>query len=319
MSDENIHNNPDLERLLRREGSIDSDRLREMWMRAASIEDSDFPDPARLEETWAEIEARMQDVPVPRDRPALRLVRRRRTAAWAALGVAAVVGLVVIGWLLYFGPVVHVAPPGQVASVVLPDGSTVELNSGSQLRYARRFGTRKVDLFGEGFFDVTPDGSEFTVRTFDARVVVTGTRFNVRAWETGYDPGTVVTLLSGRVTVAAERPTDAPLDLLPGQRVRVTGGSLSSAVVDSVLVDAVTSWRRGELVFRDQPLGVILEDVERRYGIDISVRPYALGNTNVTFIERRPVNEETILNDLSVALQLRYRPTSNGFEVYRER
>ncbi len=318
MSDENSHNKPDLERLLRREGAIDSDRLREVWMRAASIEESDFPDSARLEETWTEIEGRMRDVPVRRDRPALRLVRRPRTAAWAALGVAAVIGLVVIGWLTFFGPVVHLAPPGEVASVVLPDGSKVELNSGSRLRYARRFGTREVELLGEGFFDVAPDGSEFTVRTFDARVVVTGTRFNVRAWEAGYDPGTVVTLLTGRVSVAAETSTDAPVEMLPGQRVRMTAGSLSSAEVDSVLVDAVTSWRRGELVFRDEPLGVILEDVERRYGIDISLRPYALGNTNVTFIERRPVNEETILNDLSVALQLRYRPTSNGFEVYRE-
>ncbi len=318
MSDENSHNKPDLERQLRDAGATDTDRLRVVWMRAASIEEREFPEPARLEEVWTEIEGRIRNVPARRDRPALRLVRHPRTTAWAVLGVAAAVGLVVIGWLTFFGPVVHVAPPGEVASVVLPDGSTVELNSGSRIRYARRFRTRELELFGEGYFDVTADGSEFAVRTLDARVAVTGTRFNVRAWEGGYDPGTVVTLLSGRVSVAAAGSNDAPLDMLPGQRVRVASGSVSSSAVDSVAVDAVTSWRRGELHFRDEPLGVILEDLERRYGIDISVRPYALGRTNVTFIERRPVDEETILNDLAVALQLRYRPTSNGFEVYRE-
>src|SRR5690606_693130 len=112
---------------------------------------------------------------------------------------AAAVVVVGLGAALWLRPTVHRAPLGERLAVVLPDGSRVELNSGSRLAYRRTFGwrARRVDLHGEAFFDVVPADVPFTVRTFNSAVTVLGTRFNVRAWPDDEQAETAVVLEEG--------------------------------------------------------------------------------------------------------------------------
>ena len=51
--------------------------------------------------------------------------------------------------------------PGTITRLVLPDQSVVWLNAGSRLVYPSVFDEkeRKVQLFGEGYFEVEADGS----------------------------------------------------------------------------------------------------------------------------------------------------------------
>ena len=68
---------------------------------------------------------------------------------------------------------------GQVSKVVLPDSSTVWLNSGSSITYSNVFGTttRNIELSGEAFFDVTKNPKiPLIVGCNDFRIKVSGNK-----------------------------------------------------------------------------------------------------------------------------------------------
>src|SRR5690606_12087718 len=72
--------------------------------------------------------------------------------AGAGLAVAVLVAAVAVA--LWVRPHTLHVPYGELATVTLPDGSVVELGSGSTLTYAHPFGwkARRVRLEGEAFF-----------------------------------------------------------------------------------------------------------------------------------------------------------------------
>jgi ferric-dicitrate binding protein FerR (iron transport regulator) len=198
---------------------------------------------------------------------------------------------------------------------VLPDGSSVELNGGSRVRYAPHFGDeRAVSLYGEAFFDVAAETRPFIVETFNARIRVLGTRFNVRAWQGPYEEGTSVSLEAGRVELAPRAGTAQPVVMAPGETRLVR--QAASYTLDQITPEDATAWRRGELVFKDQPLGVILRDVERRFALDIKLVPRALATVRLHLALREPRSAEDVVRDLALANGLRYRETATGFEMY---
>ena len=84
----------------------------------------------------------------------------------------------------------------------LPDGSTGWLNSGSTLKFPVKFygAQRKVELSGEGFFNVVKNSEKpFVVKTSDLNITALGTRFNVLAYPD--DETCEITLESGKVVV----------------------------------------------------------------------------------------------------------------------
>jgi ferric-dicitrate binding protein FerR (iron transport regulator) len=95
----------------------------------------------------------------------------------------------------------------QVATVYLPDSSKVWLNANSTLIYSERYGegTRKVQLQGEGFFDVRkhPD-QKFTVATNLSTIEVAGTAFNVKEDSSNV----VLSVENGEVVFIARNGTD---------------------------------------------------------------------------------------------------------------
>ena len=78
------------------------------------------------------------------------------------------------------------AAKGQKASVVLPDGSKVWLNSDSEIKYTNLYGDgeRIISLDGEAYFEVAKDSlNRFVVQAGDLAVEALGTSFNVKAYE----------------------------------------------------------------------------------------------------------------------------------------
>ena len=81
-----------------------------------------------------------------------------------------------------------VSPPGKKITTLLPDGTTVKLNSGSKIIIPSHFSGKKreVVLFGEAFFDVKRDEEKpFVIKTADLEVEVLGTSFDVKAYSDG--------------------------------------------------------------------------------------------------------------------------------------
>lgn len=157
-------------------------------------------------------------------------------------------------------------PRGGEYTLVLADGTTVYLNAESELRYPVKFSgeRRKVYLQGEAYFDVARDERKpFTVEARGVEVLVLGTSFGVRAY--GNEENVLTTLVQGRVDISVDGQR---AELVPGQQADFNRKSdrLTVAEVD---VELYVGWKDGRLVFDNQPLSVILNELGRWYSFDV--------------------------------------------------
>lgn len=157
-----------------------------------------------------------------------------------------------------------VAPKGEKAQFVLPDGSTGFLNSGSTLKYAYPFlRNRLVQLSGEGFFDVAHNNSEFVVQAQGVKVKVHGTRFNVCAYDD--EPEIITTLEQGSVSVI--RDVDGnEIEIKPGQQAvfRKENQEMYYKTVD---IDLYVAWKENMLRFQNTPFIDVVKKMERWYDV----------------------------------------------------
>jgi len=296
---------------------VDPDGLEEAWrlsQHAPPPEASFELDPARVEAMRAHLHATVTDEAPESGRRAKLTYIRTFPHSWAV--AASIVLLIAVGAGLWLRPTVLTAPAGERLAATLPDGSTVELNSGARLSYIRTFGgrTRTVRLTGEAFFDVAHEAQKpFIVETFNASVTVLGTRFNVRAWPNDPTRETTVVLEEGQIQLASVGAPEQAVVLEPGQMSRVTGDDAPSAPAP-VSVEQVLIWREGGFFFGDYPVSVILAEAQRRFDVTIHI-PDTLAQQRLALFLSRPESVDTILDALCGYLDCRYRATPNGYEI----
>jgi transmembrane sensor len=117
-------------------------------------------------------------------------------------GLAASVLLSLVGTWLYGQRNTYSTGVGEQRSIVLNDGSTVELNSRSRLRVRFSEAERDVDLIeGQALFHVSKNPQRpFVVSANGTHVRAVGTQFDVYRKSSG----TVVTVVEGKVAVFEE-------------------------------------------------------------------------------------------------------------------
>lgn len=238
----------------------------EQWRQADPENDRQYRNVQQIWDATLDIpEAELRAV-LARCEPAAPFRPARRRLAWAMAGAcsAAVVGGVVYqgGWLATPLHTIQIASArGERRQMTLPDGSVLDINTGTQA-VARLYEDRRViDLIeGEVFFAVKHDAQRpFVVEAGATRVVVTGTRFNVR-----HDAGGArVSVESGSVEVSSgpwwKRQSRA---LAKGQGVDVladrTLGDVQQRDLRSLL-----AWQRGKIVFENTPLVQAVAEINR--------------------------------------------------------
>ncbi|WP_423127155.1 FecR family protein [Gaoshiqia sp. Z1-71] len=160
------------------------------------------------------------------------------------------------------------APLGHIAKCRLPDGTEVWINSGSTMTYdAAGFvsGTREVSLEGEAYFEVSKDRQRtFFVRTQFADVKVTGTSFNVKAHPDSQSFETV--LSEGSIELDLKRQGQALVKMSPGERL-IYEKARGKVLVQQVDTELFSSWRNGEIIFKDATLLDLANELERIYGV----------------------------------------------------
>ncbi len=174
------------------------------------------------------------------------------------------------------------ATSGMIASVTLPDNSTVWLNSNSSLKYPSRFTgkTRSVQLDGEGYFKVSADQErKFIVQTKAMQVEVFGTEFNVDAYD-AENRDVRTTLVSGKVQVRYEDSEENShiVKMTPGDMLSFNpeNRSIRKSPANS---DVVSSWKDGKIVLQNTTLEDALRMIENRYHVKFVIRnPELLGN-----------------------------------------
>lgn len=247
------------------------------------------------EEVWADMESRLGD-PQP-----VRIIRMSRIMLSAAAIVLVLIG---IGTFLRYYTVKVVAPAGIHQTVKLPDGSKIDLNAVTSVRYHPYFWTfsRSVKLEGEAHFEVTP-GKNFKVVSERGTTEVLGTRFNVFAREERYE----VTCLTGTVKVIS--PTRVTAVLLPGSRAEISGiGEIR--IIEKTDTYPVISWRDNIFLFTAKPVGEVFEEIERQYNITIHSNMNNQAHYSGNFAKEQQVEE--ILGYICPALGLKYTQKSAG-------
>lgn len=158
-------------------------------------------------------------------------------------------------------------PYGAKTQLVMPDGSTVWLNSGSTLSYSGDFSKkRQVVLKGEAFFEVKKSNIPFDVNTSYGKIRVLGTAFNVLAYpETGF----VTTLVRGSVKIDSGRSNQSQI-LEPGEQAELIGANLVKSKVETELF---TSWKDGKMIFRREPFPSLMKRLERWFNVKIVYLP----------------------------------------------
>ncbi|WP_293712447.1 FecR domain-containing protein [uncultured Parabacteroides sp.] len=189
-------------------------------------------------------------------------------------------------------------PPGQRAKVLLADGTEVWLNANSTLRYPERFDRkqREVELHGEAFFEVEKNKEKpFIVKTSKMDILVTGTMFNVSAYET--EKYFVTSLVEGAVSVSCANDRNRTFSLRPQQQIVVSDSS--SEVTSFEDIDFL-SWKEGVFVFDDMVLTDIIKKLELFYDVSITVKNMKLGNYRYTGKFRQRDGVESVLRKLQI-------------------
>lgn len=161
-------------------------------------------------------------------------------------------------------------PKGGVYTVRLGDGSEVQLNASSTLRFPSRFkdDERQVYLEGEGFFDIAHDPERrfiVTSGTGDKKqdVTVYGTKFNVMAY--GEKNAFVTTLLEGSVKVTA--PVQGLETFLTPNEQSVVGADIFVRSKADIMGNL--AWKNNLFYFVDVPLEDVMLEVSRWYNVEV--------------------------------------------------
>ncbi len=166
------------------------------------------------------------------------------------------------------------APQGSIAEMILPDGTIIFLNSGSEIKYASDMdaNSREVYLTGEAWFDVQKSKEiPFFVHTAQYDVRVLGTEFNVRAY--AEDSEVVTTLEKGSIQIQATKSLKLKQDLqlIPGEQL-VYHKTNKTIQVKQVKPSLFSSWKDNKLIFINMKLGELITLLERKYGVEITVQ-----------------------------------------------
>ena len=169
---------------------------------------------------------------------------------------------------------------GERRWIPLPDGSSLELNTGTQAELRFYEDSRHLDLIqGEVMFSVASSPQRpFIVKAGTTQVRVTGTSFTVRR-----DAEQVKVLVeSGSVEVSSGRWWNRQTRYLAAGSGATISPEEGLSIQTDVDVAAATAWRQGRLIVRDMSLSEVVAEINRYREQPIRIAEAKLGQQRVT-------------------------------------
>jgi hypothetical protein len=165
------------------------------------------------------------------------------------------------------------SPVGMRSHVVLPDGSNLWLNAGSEVKYSIPFTreNREVELSGEAFIDVVKnEKSPFIVKSESISVEVLGTQFNVNAY-----PETEqvqVALKEGKVKFrfAGDEGTIKYCELQPNDLLEFDKKD-KTVSTENTNIEKYIAWHQNKMILDDTPMTELAGLLERWYGVEVVI------------------------------------------------
>lgn len=203
---------------------------------------------------------------------------------------------------------------GEQRTIRLADATKVMLNTDTRIEVEYDAKRRLVVLDrGEALFDVAHDPAKpFLVKVGDDYVRAVGTSFTVRRDARGLE----VTLLEGSVIVGKDATTGrSGVRLRAGERLRTGGGGPPS--IDHPVIDDVTAWRRGELVFDATPIGHAISEMNRYSDRPITLRGADMSGTKLSGVFETG-DSEAFADTVAMIYGLRSVKTANSLILERK-
>lgn len=188
-------------------------------------------------------------------------------------------------------------PRGGTYQVILPDGSKVWLNAASSLKFPTSFAglkDRKIELTGEGYFEVLKDKKQpFIVTTPTQQVQVLGTHFNINSYPD--EPAVKTTLLEGAVRIFSTK-LNLSKTITPGQTATHQNERITIEAADETAV----AWTQGKMKFKETDLTAVMRQVARWYNLTVKYEGQVPDRTFSGGIDRN-TNLSTLLNILKLS------------------
>ncbi|MCU4174063.1 FecR family protein [Carboxylicivirga sp. N1Y90] len=275
-----------------------------------SLPEIELPFSKSKEDVWSELSAAIKDEQKdPSNTITLKPENKVRKLSTVFMAVAAVL-VVTLSTTAFFSLYTKTieAQSGQHLTAFLPDGSSVELNASSAIKYKPywwRF-NRQVQFEGEAFFKVQK-GESFEVNSAQGRTIVLGTSFNIYSRRNEYK----VTCFTGKVRVVSVE-SGKSADILPNQEAEVKsdGNVISREDIDT---SETISWQDGKFTFTGHPLALVFEEIERQYGINIKYKDDS--NNLYTGNFTRDLPHEDVLNLVCRSFGMKYTKQNGVYIV----
>ena len=277
-----------------------------IWERSAQVE---LPSPPDKEAVWMRLSQHMDisdmDIDMNQDQqriapPAQRFLSKfkPRITYAVALGLA----------LIFVLPIAYdslttetlVTQTTDFRTLQLPDGSTITLNAGSQIKYKKDFNTdhRSLTMTGEAYFDVQNGNTPFVIHTNQGQVTVLGTSFNVRSREDGFEVG----VNEGIVKVSNDSKS---VILHKGQMIGVDS-NFDEKNLQNISYTNYPDWMHEKLVCEQTPLSEVCDEIERTFGISFEFANPSFSDITVTGgIDAKDLN--TVLSTISLLTQHEFK------------
>lgn len=203
-------------------------------------------------------------------------------------------------------------PKGKVISIVLEDGSKVWLNANSTLTYPLKFADheRKVELDGEGYFDISHQfiaekgnsrkRKPFLVVSEGQNIEVIGTKFNVKSYAN--DESIKTNLLSGIVSVKNKNGEN--ILLKPNQQALLNKAN-QKVKISQVDAEESIGWMNNIFTFHNADLKEIMSEIERWYDIKVVVNKWPADRFYGEIKRSEPLSE--VLQMIEASSTLRFK------------
>ena len=277
-----------------------------IWERSAQVE---LPSPPDKEAVWMRLSQHMDISDMDKDMnqdqqriapPAQRFLSKfkPRITYAVALGLALIFALPIAYDSLTTETLV--TQTSDFRTLQLPDGSTIRLNAGSQIKYKKDFNTdhRLLTMTGEAYFDVQNGNTPFVIQTNQGQVTVLGTSFNVRSREDGFEVG----VNEGIVKVSNDSKS---VILHKGQMIGVDS-NFDEKNLQNISYTNYPDWMHEKLVCEQTPLSEVCDEIERTFGISFEFANPSFSDITVTgVIDAKDLN--TVLSTISLLTQHEFK------------
>ncbi len=198
----------------------------------------------------------------------------KKKSGWLHYGLriasVLIVGVGILSAILLFGVNNEIVITSQLGElpreIILPDGSQVTMNEGSELKFKKKFkgNERKVDFEGEAYFKIARNEEKpFVIESGSSITRVLGTEFNLIAKKADTIVKIIVT--KGLVSFNLNKK-----DII--KEVKVEAGQVgeintSKGIITSKVNDDLNflSWKNGKLTFDEQEFGLAIQTISSFY------------------------------------------------------